>query len=118
MAVLRALCGCEDEKGFRGISDRRLIIVRSTPAVAILMLLLLVPFPASAATPQPRPQKTNHQQTESGTSQRFLSALRAYKARQYAAAQKQLEALVQIDPGSFEINELLGLVYVAQGKQA
>jgi tetratricopeptide (TPR) repeat protein len=43
--------------------------------------------------------------------------LRAYKAQQYAAAQKQLEELVQTADTSFQVNELLGLVYLAQGEQ-
>ena len=66
---------------------------------------------------QQRAQSPDRQQSESGTNRRFLSALEAYKAQQYAAAQNQLEALVKSAPGSFEVNELLGLVYVAQDKQ-
>lgn len=90
---------------------------RST-AVSILILLFVVPPRAHAATPQQRATKSDHPQTQSGADQRFLSALQAYKAGQYAAAQRQLLALVQTTPASFEINELLGLVYVAQGKPA
>ena len=91
---------------------------RSKPAIGILILLFAVQQLAYAATPEQGTQKSDSQRIDSGSDQRFLSALRAYKAQQYAAAQKQLQALVQTAPGSFEINELLGLVYVAQGEQA
>jgi predicted Zn-dependent protease len=91
-------------------------LVGSLPAIRMLILLLAVSRPAFLA-PQPRAQKPD-QQTESDTDPQFLSALRAYKAQQYPTAQKQLEVLVQNDAGNFEINELLGLVYVAQGEQA
>jgi tetratricopeptide (TPR) repeat protein len=90
---------------------------RSKPAIGILILLFVVQQQAYAATPEQGTQKIDGQRIESGTDQRFLSALRAYKAQQYAAAQNQLQALVRTAPASFEINELLGLVYVAQGEQ-
>lgn len=93
--------------------------VRLKPVIGILILLCVVQPQDYAAAPKQGTQKSNDgQQTESATHQRFLSALRAYQAQQYAAAQKQLQAAVQTAPGSFEINELLGLVYVAQGDQA
>lgn len=50
------------------------------------------------------------------TKRRFLSALAAYRAQRYSDAQSALLSLVKSNPGSFEINELLGLVQVAQGK--
>ena len=87
-------------------------------AISILSLLLVVLHQGRAATPQPGTPTSDRQQTKNGSDPRFLSALRAYKAQQYAAAQKQLEPLVETAPDSFQINELLGLVYVAQGEQA
>ena len=47
---------------------------------------------------------------------RFLSALSAYNKQQYAAAQSQLEHLLHAAPDSFDVNELLGLVYVGEGE--
>jgi tetratricopeptide (TPR) repeat protein len=91
---------------------------RSKPAIGILILLFVVQRQAYAATPEQGRQKSDGQRIESGSDPRFLSALQAYQAQQYVAAQKQLQALVQKAPGSFAINELLGLVYVAQGEQA
>ena len=93
-------------------------LVRSLPAITILLLFAMVPHLMYGTTPQNPKQKTDPPQKESSPDPEFLSALQAYKAQQYAAAQKQLEALVQKDPASFEINELLGLVYVVQGDQA
>ena len=56
--------------------------------------------------------------TDSPSKSRFLSALKAYKAQRYTAAKGELEPLVKSAPDNFEVNELLGLVYVAQDKQA
>lgn len=86
--------------------------------ICTFLLLFCVAHPAYTATPQERAQKPDHQQKESGANPQFAAALRAYKTQQYALAQSQLEALVQKAPGSFEINELLGLVYIAQAEQA
>lgn len=100
----------------RSLASRRLL-----PAMIILILFFVffvVAHPSYSSTPQQPEQKTGRQQEESGTNPQFLAALRAYKAQQYAVAQKQLQAMVQVAPASFEVNELLGLVYVAQGDQA
>lgn len=90
---------------------------RSLLAIGILMLPFANHPSACAAVPPQGTTRTNRQQTESGIKSRFLSALAAYKAQDYALAQRQLEPLVNSAPNSFEINELLGLVYVAQSKQ-
>lgn len=71
----------------------------------------------SAAIPQESAANPERRQAEDETKRRFLSALAAYKAEQYAEARRELEPLVKSVPTSFEVNELLGLVYVAQGKQ-
>ena len=81
------------------------------------MLLFIVQFLTSAAVSQQSTQHPDGQQTEEATNRRFLSALAAYKAQRYAAAQGELEPLAKAAPDSFEVNELLGLVYLAQGKQ-
>jgi tetratricopeptide (TPR) repeat protein len=81
------------------------------------MLLFIVQFLTSATVSQQSTQHPDRRQTEESTNRRVLSALAAYKAQRYAAAQGELEPLAKSAPDSFEVNELLGLVYVAQGKQ-
>lgn len=83
----------------------------------VVIALVMVPRQAYAANPAQTASEPHRQQTSRGADQRFLSSLRAYKAQQYSAAQKQLEPLAQNAPGNFEVNELLGLVYAAQGEQ-
>lgn len=95
-----------------------LISARLTPAIVLGISLFGVQQRAYTETPQQRAAKPGQQQPQSGTSPQFLAALRAYKTQRYAAAQKQLEVLVRASPGNFEVNELLGLVYVAQDEQA
>ncbi|MFL6307003.1 MAG: tetratricopeptide repeat protein [Candidatus Sulfotelmatobacter sp.] len=48
--------------------------------------------------------------------QEFQSAVSQYHAGNFAAAAAQLEKLVSVAPKSFEVHELLGLVYAAQSK--
>jgi tetratricopeptide (TPR) repeat protein len=48
---------------------------------------------------------------------RFQSALAHFNSGQYAAAQQELESLVKILPKSFEVQELLGQVYSAEGQE-
>jgi tetratricopeptide (TPR) repeat protein len=45
----------------------------------------------------------------------FQSATAHYEAKEYAEAEKELRPLVARLPNSFEVNELMGLVYAAQG---
>jgi tetratricopeptide (TPR) repeat protein len=47
----------------------------------------------------------------------FQAAVGHYDAGQYAEAAAELEALVPKTPNSFEVHELLGLVYTAQSKE-
>jgi len=49
---------------------------------------------------------------------KFQSAVAHYNAGQYAAAQQELEALSQALPHSFDVQELLGVVYSAEGQDA
>jgi tetratricopeptide (TPR) repeat protein len=46
---------------------------------------------------------------------KFQSALAHFNSGQYAAAQQELESLVKVLPRSFEVQELLGQVYSAEG---
>jgi Flp pilus assembly protein TadD len=50
-----------------------------------------------------------------GLADRFQSALAHYNSRQYAAAQQELESLQRDSPHNFDVEELLGLVYSAEG---
>ena len=111
------LCADSTDVEMNNVIATRLISAQSVPVIGALILLLLSPRPAYPETPKPGQQRVVREQTESGTNPQFLSALQAYKSQEYATAQKQLEALVQKNAGNFEINELLGLVYVAQGEQ-
>jgi tetratricopeptide (TPR) repeat protein len=61
--------------------------------------------------------------TQAGTAGRealdrkFQSALAHFNSGQYAAAQQELESLVKALPKSFEVQELLGQVYSAEGHE-
>ena len=48
---------------------------------------------------------------------KFQSALAHFNAGQYAAAQQELESLAKALPKSFEVQELLGQVYSAEGQE-
>jgi tetratricopeptide (TPR) repeat protein len=48
---------------------------------------------------------------------RFQSALAHFNLGQYAVAERELEGLAKVLPDSFEVQELLGLVYSAEGKE-
>lgn len=61
---------------------------------------------ASARGNQPQP----------ATKQQFSNALAAYRNQRYREAQNILAPLAKSNPDSFEINELLGLDLVAEGK--
>jgi tetratricopeptide (TPR) repeat protein len=91
--------------------------IRSERALTVSFLLLVLHSLWLAAVPQKSVQYPDRTTGESATHQRFLSALAAYRAERYVSAQAELEQLVKAVPNSFEINELLGLVYVAQDKQ-
>jgi len=49
--------------------------------------------------------------------QRFQSALAHFNSGQYTVAQQELETLVRDLPNSFDVQELLGLVYSAAGQE-
>jgi tetratricopeptide (TPR) repeat protein len=115
MAARHDLCGC---KKMNNLVARIRNCTRSARVIATWMVLFVVQSLTSAAIPQESATNPERRQAVDATNRRFLSALAAYKAEQYAAAQHELEPLVKSAPTSFEVNELLGLVYVAQGKQS
>jgi tetratricopeptide (TPR) repeat protein len=75
-------------------------------ASAILTLLTFVP-----AEPSAYPQQKNLDRD-------FKTAVSLYEAGKYPDAATQLEKLVREVPESFEVQELLGLVYAAQSQDA
>jgi tetratricopeptide (TPR) repeat protein len=75
------------------------------PLVALLLL---------AQAPSVRAQAADQGTLES----QFQAAVAQYDAGHFAEAAKQLEALQRQAPDSFEVQELLGLVYSAQSQDA
>jgi tetratricopeptide (TPR) repeat protein len=68
---------------------------------------LLAALPAAAGSPQ-------HQDLN----REFQAAVAQYDSGRYAEAAVQLESLLRAAPESFEVHELLGLVYSAQSQDA
>jgi tetratricopeptide (TPR) repeat protein len=77
---------------------------------------VLLGYLACVAAGSSAQQVSSPQHDQKPPDRRFLAALAAYRAQQYETAQKQLVPLVQSAPQNFEYNELLGLVYVAEGR--
>jgi tetratricopeptide (TPR) repeat protein len=71
----------------------------------LALLGLYVAWPAAQA-----------QKSQPDLDRAFQSATAHYEAKDYAEAQKLLEPLVARLSNSFEVNELMGLVYAAQGR--
>lgn len=78
--------------------------------------VLLLSAPQQAAGQQGTGHASHDADSQAGARRQFLSALGAYHNQQYAAAQAQLETLLGAAPDSFDVNELLGLVYVGEGE--
>jgi tetratricopeptide (TPR) repeat protein len=79
--------------------------LRFRPAI-IAALLAVAGLAAAQNNPSPSPNTTLDQQ--------FQSAVAQYHAGRFADAATQLEDLLPRVPKSFEVHELLGLVYAAQ----
>jgi tetratricopeptide (TPR) repeat protein len=75
------------------------------------VLLLVAAFSSSLAASQ---ADTEGRET---LDRKFQSAQAHFNSGQYAAAQQELEALARALPDSFEVQELLGLVYSAEGQE-
>lgn len=81
------------------------ILGRSINSFIFMLLACALAVPASAA----QDQRLN---------QEFQAAVAQYELGHYAEAATKLEALVREVPESFEIHELLGLIYAAQSQDA
>ena len=87
-----------------GRSPRRPGWGRSCWLVGTALLGICVAWPAGQA-----------QKSLPDLDRAFQSATAHYETKKYAEAQKELEPLLARLPNSFEVNELMGLVYAAQG---
>ena len=89
------------------------------------LVILVVQAPRGAAA-QPLtalavPQHADEEKTPARASafdRDFQSAVASYEAKNYQQAQTQLEPLVGRLPDNFDVNELMGLVYAAEGQDA
>jgi tetratricopeptide (TPR) repeat protein len=86
------------------------------------MVLNSLVFCAALATGQDHPSQTQTNQTQAPRTQeldrQFQSAVSQYNAGKFAEAAAQLETLLSYAPRTFEVHELLGLVYAGQSLDA
>jgi tetratricopeptide (TPR) repeat protein len=64
------------------------------------------------------PAASSGAEKEPQLQRRFQEALQLYDSNHFGEAASQLEQLVQEVPQSFDVHELLGMVYSAQGKES
>lgn len=81
------------------------------------MVLSSLVFCTALAAGQDHPNQTQAQQTQA-LDRQFQSAVTQYDAGRFAEAAAQLEALLPYASRTFEVHELLGLVYAAQSQDA
>ena len=81
------------------------------------MVLSSLVFCAALATGQDHQNQTEAHQTQE-LDRQFQSAVAQYDAGRFAEAAAQLEALLPYASRTFEVHELLGLVYAAQSQDA
>jgi tetratricopeptide (TPR) repeat protein len=77
--------------------------------------VVLLSAPSQAGGQQGTAHGSHAADSQAEARRQFRSALGAYHNQQYAAAEAQLEPLLRATPDSFDVNELLGLVYVGEG---
>ena len=86
------------------------------------MVLSSLVFCATLATGQDHQNQTQARQTQAPQTQelnrQFQSAVSQYNAGKFAEAAVQLEALLPYAPRTFEVHELLGLVYAGESQDA
>jgi tetratricopeptide (TPR) repeat protein len=83
------------------------VFIGSRSASAIFLLFLVCAFVVTARSSQ-----------DQHLDQEFQAAVAQYDSGHYAEAATKLEALLKQVPESFEVHELLGLVYSAQSQDA
>lgn len=82
-------------------------------SVLTAILALAIPLVCSRAAGQ-----TQRQEPDKELDQRFQAAVAHYNSGKFAEAAAELESLVPRVPESFEVQELLGLVYSAESEDA
>lgn len=82
-------------------------------ALSVTMLLLSVLLARAQA---PSPKATTSQPTLAKAE--FQAALAAYRTQQYKKAEADLRSLLALEPSNFEVNELAGLVFLAEEEYA
>ena len=88
---------------------------RAVPNTAVKCLLCsIVSLAAVGAVPQD--PSAAGKTASADVDRRFQNAVSYYEAKRYAEAQRELEPVVSQLPGSFDANELMGLVYAGQGR--
>lgn len=88
-------------------------VVRLLSPAVLLWGAFTVEGRAQSAQP---PRKAN--KTAAEIKHEFEDALAAYRNQQYAKAESELTSLLASSPESFEVNELTGLVFVAESEYA
>lgn len=83
---------------------------------SILLYLLASCLALPTACPPAESQQVSS--AADATKRQFLSALDAYRKQNFTKAEGLLRPLAKANPGSFDVNELLGLVYVAEEQDA
>jgi tetratricopeptide (TPR) repeat protein len=89
------------------------LVVRLLSAAVLLWSAYIVEGRTQSAQP---PGKAN--KTAAEIKHKFEDALAAYRNQQYAKAESELTPLLASTPESFEVNELAGLVFVAESEYA
>jgi len=84
-----------------------MVAFRLPAATLILFAALCPPHAATQADPESR----------KALDRKFQSALAHFNSKQYVAAQQELESLVKALPNNFDVQELLGQVYSADGHE-
>ena len=98
-------------------SIRRLFQVALRTVSAVVALAAFTAFSTLSASPQSSPA-AGKSQPNPNLDRQFQAAVAQYDSGHYAEAAAQLEKLLPQVPNSFEVHELLGLVYSAQSQDA
>ena len=113
--------------GFPGLSGCFCValLTRSQPRWAVSkmywsrgVILNSLVFWATLATAQDHPNQTSHAPPTQTLDRQFQSAVAAYDAGRFTEAAAQLETLLPYAPKTFEVHELLGLVYAGESEDA
>ncbi len=85
---------------------------------SIGLALLSICFCAAAQSGSPPPPKNGNQNGSQDLNREFQAAVSEYQAGRFPEAAAELEHLLPLVPGHFEVEELLGLVYAGESQDA